>query len=1154
LNGPADEGPDKHPDVPSAAAGGAAADPTRTALDPLARLAPGALLAGRYRILRLVGAGGMGVVYRARDEQLGVDVAVKLLRPERAGQRQTRERFVKELILARQVSHRSVVRIHDLGRDGDLEFLTMDLVEGRSLRELLREEGPLAPARAVAIARQLAAALAAAHDEGVVHRDLKPANVLVAADDRAYVADFGVARSLGGAGLTQTGAVVGTLDYLSPEQARGEEVDGRSDLYALGVLLFEMLSGQLPFAAGSTGEILAQRISGRPRELSAAGVAAPPALGAIVRRCLAREPQRRYPDARALLADLDRFVGGAAAPARRRAPLAVAAAALVLLVAAVLALTWFARGRRPDAGGGARSVAGAAPPRHAVAVLPLADETGDPGLAWTSRGLAETLAAALAESPGLRVVEPLRLFQMLADLRLPAGPLPERELRRVAELVEADRLVAGRLRATGPRVRLDLELIKVGPAAVEKAPLPARDTAPAALFGALGELGGELRARLEVAPGEQAPRPPSSSPAALSAYGEGVEKLLQGDALGAAPALERAVTADPDFTAAWVRLAGAYRGLGHGAQALDAARRAVATLGASDDRLAHEARAREALLRGDPPRAVEILTELAARYPNDVEALIALAEARSQQGDLDAAVAGLERAVQLDPSHPRAWFDLARCSILRGDSRRAIDDYLVRAMVIQNRVGSRQGRADVVNALGVAHHELGELEQAAEQFARAAELRREIGDDRGYATSLRNLASIETTRGRYDDARGHLTQALALLERIGDRAGVADLTNALGFLDEEEGHYGAALERFRRSLQIRRDLGDQLALAESFNNVGYAYFLAGEYDNAGVYWQQALDLYQANGDRTGIVLATQSIGFLQLAQGRWDAALKSFLAALDGSRELEMKQATAVSLGNLGRVAQLQGRYRAALTSYHDALVVVEALDDARGVAEFTLFEAEALLELGLPDQAQQRLATAAERLHGSPNREQMAELLRLRGELALARGDLAAAASDFAAAGQEAAASHGVVAVLAARLGSARLLLARGATEPALAALRPLAAEAERLGNARLRLGAGELLARAELAAGHLAAAAEAAGRALRQAEEVGSYAGAYRLHAVAGRVAAAQGDGARAAREVAEAGREVTRLREDLAPDERRAFEALAEVKDLVEPRDAS
>lgn len=1145
--------------------------PTRTAIDPLARLAPGQLLAGRYRILGLVGAGGMGVVYRARDEQLGIEVAVKLLRPEQADRRNTRERFVKELILARQVSHRNVVRIHDLGRDGDLEFLTMDLVEGRSLRELLREEGPLPPARAVALARQLADALAAAHDEGVVHRDLKPDNVLVAAADRAYVSDFGVARSLAGNGLTQTGAVVGTLDYLSPEQARGEEVDGRTDLYALGVLLFEMLSGQLPFAAGSTGEMLAQRIGGSPRDLSEAGPAAAavaataPPLAAIVRRCLEREPQRRYANARELAADLDRLtgsgagttgaaVGPAAAPSPRRRVLWAAVAAGVLVVV-VAAGWWFARGRLGDERGmGGPAGGAAAAPRHAVAVLPLADETGDPGLAWTSRGLAETLAAALAESPSLRVVEPLRLFQILADLKLPAGPLPERELRRVAELVEVDRLVVGRVRAMGTQVRLDLELVKVEAEAVETVPLPARDAAPAALFSSLADLGGALRERLEVAPPERAPRPLSSSPAALSAYGEGVERLLQGDVVGAAPALERATVADPEFTAAWVRLAGAYQALGYGDKALAAARRAVATLGASDDRMANEARAREALLRGEPERAAEVLTRLVARYPNDAEAQIALAEAQAQRGDLGAAVAVLEQVVALDPSHPRAWYELARYSILAGDSRRAIDDYLVRAMVIQNRVGSRQGRADVVNALGVAHNQLGELPAAAEQFEKAAALRREIGDDRGYATSLRNLASIEATRGQHEQARSHLAQALALLEKIGDRAGVADLTNALGFLDEEEGRYASALELFRRALQIRRDLGAQGPLAESFNNVGYAYYLQGEYDNAMVYWRQALDLYRDKDDRPGIVLTTQSIGFLDLAQGRWDAALKSFLAALDGSRELEMKKATAVSLGHLGRVAQFQGRYRAARTSYGEALAIVTELGDTRGMAEFALFEADAMLELGLLGEAKERLDAAAERLAKSPNREQGAELLRLRGEWALARGDLAGAGRDFTAARREAETSQSVVAVLAARLGGARLLLARGAAERAAAELRPLAEETDRLGNARLRLVAGELLAQAELAAGRPAAAAAVAERALRLAADVGSYAGAYRLHALAGRVLAAQGDGAGAARERAEAERELARLREDLTPDEQRAFAVLTEGEDGVKPRDAS
>src|SRR5688500_17492569 len=180
----------------------------------------------------------MGMVYRAEDEQLGLPVAVKVLRPGLAQDGRRLERFKQELILARQVSHPNVVRIHDLGRDGDLVFLTMDFVAGRSLAEVLAEQGHLEPERAVGIARQIAAALAVAHEAGVVHRDLEPANILVDDSGRAAISAFGVARSLAGPGTTQPGVVVGTLDYLSPEQARGGEVDGRADLYGLGILFY----------------------------------------------------------------------------------------------------------------------------------------------------------------------------------------------------------------------------------------------------------------------------------------------------------------------------------------------------------------------------------------------------------------------------------------------------------------------------------------------------------------------------------------------------------------------------------------------------------------------------------------------------------------------------------------------------------------------------------------------------------------------------------------------------------------------------------------------------------------------------------------------------------------------------------------------------
>ena len=218
-------------------------------VDSFQVLARGALVAGRYRVVRLLGVGGMGMVYQVHDEQLDLPAALKVLRPERAGSEEMRERFRRELILARQVSHKNVVRIHDLGHDGELMFLTMDFVAGRSLKELLAEEGPLPAERAVAIAGQLAGALEAAHREGVVHRDLKPANVLLGEDDRVYVTDFGIARSLSATGLTASGSVMGTPAYMPPEQALGkiDSMDERADVFGLGAILCEILTGNPPY-------------------------------------------------------------------------------------------------------------------------------------------------------------------------------------------------------------------------------------------------------------------------------------------------------------------------------------------------------------------------------------------------------------------------------------------------------------------------------------------------------------------------------------------------------------------------------------------------------------------------------------------------------------------------------------------------------------------------------------------------------------------------------------------------------------------------------------------------------------------------------------------------------------------------------------------
>jgi tetratricopeptide (TPR) repeat protein len=828
----------------------------------------------------------------------------------------------------------------------------------------------------------------------------------------------------------------------------------------------------------------------------------------------------------------------------------------------------------------ARASLAAVAPRHVVAVLPLAEQTGRTDLAWSSTGVADMLAAALAESPTLRVVDSVRLLRTVDDLKLPRGSLSGSELHQLAELVEADRVVTGTVLAAGGVLRIDLALAAADQPAPAVRSLHAEARNAAQIFRLVGELGERLRGQLEAGvPPATVPAPLTSSSAAMAAYTDGLGRLARADSLGARPALERAVAADPAFTAAWVRLAGCYQSLGYAETAQAAAARAAATPGAAAGRLGYEARAQLQELQGAPEAAQETLQQLVKSYPHDLEARLSLAEAYGQQGKLDEAIAALRQVDLSDPNHPRGWYLLSKYLIQQGKARQAIDDTLLHAMAVQKRLGSEQGRADVLNALGVGYQELGELDRAADSYRQAADLRRRIDDRRGYATSLKNLATLALVRGAYDEAGRDLEQALEILQGLGDRAGVADLENAYGGLEEERGRYDRALEDYRRALQQRRDLGDRLALAESLGNVGFAYHLLGDYDNALVYWQQALVLNRATGDRAGVVTTTQSIGQLQLAQGKWSDALKSFLDTLAESRKLGLKAATAVSTGFLGRVAQYQGRYQAALASYRDALVMVRQLGDRRGEAEFTLYEAETLQEIGMGAAADQRLAQVEKWLHGGggrgggeapaagENAEQLAELQSLRGKGLLRAGDAAAALAAFRLAETQAEASHSPVERLQARIGRALAAAAAGGAagvaraSPAAAAaaaasggsgrwseLREAAAEVERLGHVPLLLWAQEGMAAAELAGGDAAAAEEAARRALRLADRGGAYGGAFRLHRLLSRALAARGAAAEAAAERQRAAQEAARVEAGLTPEQRQTFARLQEVRDLA------
>src|SRR2546427_67217 len=276
------------------------------------RLAKGTVLASRYALDGLLGHGGMADVYHGTDQVLGRQVAVKVLGPQFARDQSFVARFRREAQAAAALNHPNLVSVFDTGSDDGTHYIVMEYVAGTTLAKLIRDEGRLPPDRAATIALAVARALAFAHRARLVHRDVKPANIMLSSDGAVKVMDFGIARTTNGESLTQTAAVLGTATYFSPEQAQGEAVDARSDIYALGCVLFEMLTGHPPFSGENPVAVAYKHVQEDPPHPSDEAHGVPPELEAIVMRCLAKDPEDRYQTAEDLADDLQRFRTGPA--------------------------------------------------------------------------------------------------------------------------------------------------------------------------------------------------------------------------------------------------------------------------------------------------------------------------------------------------------------------------------------------------------------------------------------------------------------------------------------------------------------------------------------------------------------------------------------------------------------------------------------------------------------------------------------------------------------------------------------------------------------------------------------------------------------------------------------------------------------------------
>jgi len=798
----------------------------------------------RYHIIKTLGVGGMGAVYQAWDAELGVAVALKVIRPEALKDPQEaleiERRFKRELLLARQVTSKSVIRIHDLGEIDGIKYITMSYVEGEDLATALQRDGTLSVPRVLRIARQVVAGMLAAHEAGVVHRDLKPANIMLDADDNAYIMDFGIALSspkpgvastltpetlpalpippaadldaletiigtvpVGSPGAfkstrggtilnTRTGGIVGTLEYMAPEQSRGEPVDQRTDIYAFGLIVSDLLIGQRKLPAGSTAwKELATRASQPPAPLRTSAPGLPEAIDAVVTRCVQIDPAKRFQTTAELARALDRLDEDGnliPEPVVRRFTTGLLAAAGVVVLALVGGTYWLARGPAPVAA-----------PHKVVSVL-IADfdnKANEP----VFNGLLEQALAVGIEGATFVTAFPRRDAVRLAAQIRPGGHLDEATAVLVAMREGVQRVVSGAISTSGGTYALTVRVID--PAANKT--LLSWDTKADnrdAVLGAIGKIAakvrqglGDSRASSDKAVSEESFT--AGSIEAARAYASGQELQWAGKYEQAFAEYKKAVTLDPDLGRAYAGLGAVASSLGRRQEAEEFYKQALAHSSRMTEREKYRTRSGYYLLQRNSEKALEETKALVEKFPADTAGLANLAVAYFNRRDMTRAVVEGRRAVEMYPTNVLRRNNLALFAMYAGDfasAEREAGDVL--------KINPAFAKAFVAQALS-------QLAAGRAGDARATYARLETISAVGRSTAMAGLADLLIFQGRLAEAAGVLEPAI---NKEKDASWQARLIVTLAEVRVSQGRTRDALELAQRALRATRS-GDIQFLA-----------------------------------------------------------------------------------------------------------------------------------------------------------------------------------------------------------------------------------------------------------------------------------------------------------------------------------------------------
>ena len=749
-------------------------------------------LGPRFVIQSLLGEGGMGRVYKAYDRELDRYIALKVLQPELAGDPQIIQRFKHELLLASRISHRNILRIHDLSEADGVKFITMAFVDGQDLHNILKKERPLPLDRSLKFARQLCEALDAAHAEGVVHRDFKPHNVLVGKEDQVYVSDFGLATSFETAkmGMTRSGAFVSTPRYMSPEQVEGGKVDQRSDLYSLGLVIYEMVTGDVPFSGESTWQVMYQRVKEKPKDPKLIKPDLPDWVARVVMHCLERDPALRYQTAREILADIDANRSPSVPHGVRisippgSARWLIAGGAGLVLGAAIFLAIPATRHLIFKGGYGAATRNGLPPLSEGkfVAVLPFRVLGTENSLNYVADGLGEALSAKLFQLADVRIAS----ASAAAKANDQKTPLPQ-----IAKDLGVNYIVHGLVQGAGDKLRIVVNLENMAEDRLQWS------QEFSGVSGDLLTLEDQIYAKLvdvlqsKPVSGGAGAAHPTENVAAYDLYLRGRNALRgQQDPKNVQAAInffDDAIKKDSGFALAYTGMADA----------------SLFMYREKKDRFWSE-------------KAIASAKQAERLNDKLPEVHFSLGTAYAATGQTAQAISELKRALELSPNSDEAYRRLGNAYVDTGQKDESIQA-LQKAVEINPYYWVNQ------SALGAAYFGFGDYDRALKQFQTVTQL--EPQNAAGYD----NIGSVYSRMGRYEESVPAYQKALQIQPYA---ATYSNLGTSFFYLKR----YAEAVQMFQKAVEMSS--GDETIVG----NLADAYRWAGDKNKANTSYEQAIGL------------------------------------------------------------------------------------------------------------------------------------------------------------------------------------------------------------------------------------------------------------------------------------------------------------------------